>query len=195
MSFARLASIALGAILVNNVIFSRLLGVRPLPDAFRKLDTAAALGLSVTFAMGLASAASWLVDRYLLVKFGLTYLRTAAFVLVILLLMLLLGGVTRRYLPALHAALGDFLPTVTANCAVLGAVLLNIRNGYGFGESVVFGFAGGLGFLLAMVLLAGVRERLTFADPPACFRGFPLALVAAGLMALAFQGFSGLRIW
>jgi len=195
MSLARLASIALGAILVNNFIFSQLLGARPLPGAFKKLDAAAALGLSVTFAMGLASAASWLVDRFLLVKFGLTYLRTAAFILVILLLMQLLGWVSHRCLPALYAALGDYLPAVTANCAVLGAVLLNVRNGYGFGESVVYGVAGGLGILLAIVLLAGVGERLTFADPPESFRGFPMALVAAGLMALAFQGFSGLQIW
>lgn len=195
MSFARLASIALGAILVNNFIFSQLLGARPFPDAFRKLDTAVALGLSVTFSMGTASAASWLVDRFILVKFGLTYLRTPAFVLVILLLMQLLEWFSHRYLPALHTALEGYLPVATANCAVLGVVLLNVRNSYGFGESVTYGVAGGLGFLLAMVLLAGAGERLTFADPPECFRGFPLALVAAGLMALAFQGFSGLQIW
>lgn len=194
MNLASLAAVALGAMLANNFVFSQLLGLRPFLGSSGKLSAAALMGACVTLAMGLASAACWLLNRFVLEKFGLNDLRIGAFVLVILLLLGLAELLLRRT-PALRASLGVCLPQAAVNSAVLGAVLLNVRNGGGFAESLAYGIAGGLGVLLASVLMAGIRERLTFAEAPESFRGFPLALVAAGLVALAFQGFSGLQIW
>ena len=188
-------SIALGAILVNNFIFSQFLGCCPFLGVSKKLDTAMGMGLAVTFVMGLASAVCYAVNEFILVKFDLQYMQTVAFILVIAALVQFIEMFLQKSMPALYTALGIYLPLITTNCAVLGVVLLNVQNKYNFIESVVYGITGGLGFLLAIVLFASIRERLVFADYPKCWDGFPIALITAGLMALAFMGFSGLKVW
>ncbi|MEA4942477.1 MAG: electron transport complex subunit RsxA [Oscillibacter sp.] len=190
-----LLSIALGAILVNNFIFSQFLGCCPFLGVSKKLDTAVGMGVAVTFVMGLASAITWIVNEYILVKFDLLYMQTVVFILVIAALVQFIEMFLQKSMPALYTALGIYLPLITTNCAVLGVALLNIQSNFNFIESVVYGITGGLGFLLAIVLFASVRERNVFADCPKCFEGFPIALVTAGLMALSFMGFSGLSVW
>ena len=188
-------SIALGAILVNNFIFSQFLGCCPFLGVSKKVDTAVGMGVAVTFVMGLASAVCFVVNKYILIPLDLAYLQTVAFILVIASLVQFIEMFLQKAMPALYTALGVYLPLITTNCAVLGVVLLNVQNGYNFIESVVYGITGGLGFLLAIVLFASIRERLVFADYPKCWDGFPIALITAGLMALAFMGFSGLKVW
>ena len=188
-------SISLGAILVNNFIFSQFLGCCPFLGCSSKVETATGMGLAVVFVMGLASAICWVIDTYILIPLGLAFLETLAFILVIAALVQFVEMFLKKSIPSLYSALGIYLPLITTNCAVLGVVLLNVQNNYNFIESVVYGITGGLGFLLAIVLFASIRERLVFADYPQSFDGFPIALVTAGLMALAFMGFSGLRIW
>ena len=190
----QLLAITLGAILANNFIFSQFLGICPFLGVSKKVDTAVGMGIAVTFVMGLASAITWLVNL-LLVKLGLAYMQTVAFILVIAALVQFIEMFLQKAMPSLYTALGVYLPLITTNCAVLGVALLNIQNNYNFIESVVYGVTGGLGFLLAIVLFASIRERLVFAEYPKAFEGFPIALVTAGLMALAFMGFSGLKIW
>ena len=192
--FGSLVSISLGAILINNFIFSQFLGICPFLGVSQKVDTAVGMGLAVTFVMGLASALCYVVN-IVLVKLGLDYMQTLAFILVIASLVQLVEMFLKKTIPSLYSALGVYLPLITTNCAVLGVALLNIQNNYNFIESVVYGVTGGLGFLLAIVLFASVRERLQFAEYPKSFEGFPIALVSAGLLALAFMGFSGLKIW
>jgi len=188
-------SIALGAILIDNFIFSQFLGCCPFLGCSNKVDTAAGMGIAVVFVMGLASAICWVVDTYILVPLGLEFLETLAFILVIAALVQFVEMFLKKSVPSLYAALGIYLPLITTNCAVLGVVLLNVQNHYNFIESVVYGITGGLGFMLAIVLFASVRERIDFADYPDCFEGFPIALVSAGLLALAFMGFSGMKIF
>ena len=190
-----LLAISLGAILSNNFIFSQFLGICPFLGVSKKMDTAVGMGIAVTFVMGLASAITWLVNTFILVKFDLMYMQTVAFILVIASLVQFIEMFLQKSMPTLYTALGVYLPLITTNCAVLGVALLNIQNNYNFIESVVYGITGGLGFLLAIVLFASIRERLVFADYPKCWDGFPIALVTAGLMALAFMGFSGLQVW
>ena len=183
---ANLFSVALGAILVNNFIFSQFLGICPFMGVSKKIDTAAGMGIAVTFVMGLASAICWPINQFLLVNpaiYGeggpnLAFMQTVVFILVI-------------------AALVQFiyLPLITTNCAVLGVVLQNTQNGYDFITSVVYGITGGLGFMLAIVIFASIRERLTFSECPKAFEGFPIALMTAGLVALSFMGFSGLKVF
>ena len=189
-----LLAITLGAVLANNFIFSQFLGICPFLGVSKKVDTAVGMGVAVTFVMGLASAITWLVNL-LLVQLGLEYMQTVAFILVIASLVQFIEMFLQKAMPTLYTALGVYLPLITTNCAVLGVALLNIQNNYNFIESVVYGVTGGLGFLLAIVLFASIRERLVFADYPKAFEGFPIALVTAGLMALAFMGFSGLKVW
>ena len=189
-----LLAITLGAVLANNFIFSQFLGICPFLGVSKKVDTAVGMGVAVTFVMGLASAITWLVNL-LLVKLGLEYMQTVAFILVIASLVQFIEMFLQKAMPSLYTALGVYLPLITTNCAVLGVALLNIQNNYNFIESVVYGITGGLGFLLAIVLFASIRERLVFAEYPKAFEGFPIALITAGLMALAFMGFSGLKIW
>ncbi len=189
-----LLAITLGAVLANNFIFSQFLGICPFLGVSKKVDTAVGMGVAVTFVMGLASAITWLVNL-LLVKLGLEYMQTVAFILVIASLVQFIEMFLQKAMPTLYTALGVYLPLITTNCAVLGVALLNIQNNYNFIESVVYGITGGLGFLLAIVLFASIRERLVFAEYPKAFEGFPIALITAGLMALAFMGFSGLKIW
>ena len=190
-----LLAITLGAILANNFIFSQFLGICPFLGVSKKVDTAVGMGVAVTFVMGLASAITWLVNTFILVPLSLGYMQTVAFILVIASLVQFIEMFLQKAMPTLYTALGVYLPLITTNCAVLGVALLNIQNNYNFIESVVYGVTGGLGFLLAIVLFASIRERLVFADYPKAFEGFPIALVTAGLMALAFMGFSGLKIW
>ena len=190
-----LLAITLGAILANNFIFSQFLGICPFLGVSKKVDTAVGMGIAVTFVMGLASAITWLVNTFILIPFDLGYMQTVAFSLVIAALVQFIEMFLQKSMPSLYTALGVYLPLITTNCAVLGVALLNIQNNYNFISSVVYGITGGLGFLLAIVLFASIRERLVFADYPKSFEGFPIALVTAGLMALAFMGFSGLKIW
>lgn len=188
-------SISLGAILINNFIFSQFLGICPFLGCSSKVDTAAGMGIAVVFVMGLASAICWVIDTYVLIPLGLAFLETLAFILVIASLVQLVEMFLKKMVPSLYSALGIYLPLITTNCAVLGVVLLNVQNNYNFIESVVYGITGGLGFMLAIVLFASVRERVEFAEYPECFEGFPICLVSAALLALAFMGFSGMRIF
>ena len=192
---SRLLAITLAAILANNFIFSQFLGICPFLGVSKKVDTAVGMGFAVTFVMGLASAITWLVNKFILVRFDLEYMRTVAFILVIAALVQFIEMFLQKSMPSLYTALGVYLPLITTNCAVLGVALLNIQESYNFIESVVYGITGGIGFLVAIVLFASIRERLVFAEYPKSFEGFPIALVTAGLMALAFMGFSGLKIW
>ena len=180
-------------VLVNNFIFSRFLGCCPFLGVSSKVQTATGMGLAVTFVMGLASFFTYFVNM-LLVALGLGYLQTIAFILVIAALVQFVEMFLKKMVPSLYSALGIFLPLITTNCAVLGVVLLNVQNNYNFIESLVYGITGGIGFLLAIVLFASVRERVEFADYPECFKGFSICLVSAALVALAFMGFSGMAI-
>ena len=181
-------SISLGAILINNFIFSQFLGCCPFLGCSNKTDTAFGMGVAVIFVMGMASAICWLIDTYILVPLGLAFLETLAFILIIAALVQLVEMFLKKSVPALYSALGIY-------CAVLGVVLLNVQNHYNFIESVVYGITGGIGFLLAIVLFASVRERVEFSDYPECFEGFPICLVSAALVALAFMGFSGMKVF
>ena len=195
MSVTKYLEIAIGAILINNFIFSQFLGCCPFLGCSSKVETATGMGLAVVFVMGLASAICYVVYDFLLVPLGLEFLKTLAFILVIAALVQFVEMFLKKAVPSLYSALGIYLPLITTNCAVLGVVLLNVQNSYNFLGSVIYGITGGLGFMLAIVLFASVRERIAYADYPECFEGFPICLVSAGLLALAFMGFSGMQIF
>ena len=182
----------LTAILIENYIFSRFLGICPFLGVSEKPDTALGMGFAVMFVMTLSSAATYAVYEYVLVRLHLEYLETIAFILIIAALVQFIEMFLKKFIPSLYGALGIYLPLITTNCAVLGAVLLNVQNGYNFIESVAFGFSSAVGFTLAIVIFAGVRARVSLANPPKAFRGMPIALVTAGLIAMAFSGFSGM---
>ena len=190
-----LLAITLGAVLANNFIFSQFLGICPFLGVSKKVDTAIGMGMAVTFVMGLASAVCFLVNNFILIPLDLGYMQTVAFILVIASLVQFIEMFLQKAMPSLYTALGVYLPLITTNCAVLGVVLLNVQSNYNFISSVVYGVTGGIGFMVAIVLFASIRERLVFAEYPKSFEGFPIALVTAGLIALAFMGFSGLKIW
>ena len=190
-----LLAITLGAILANNFIFSQFLGICPFLGVSKKVDTAVGMGIAVTFVMGLASAVCYAVNEFVLVRFGLEYMQTVTFILVIASLVQFVEMFLQKSMPSLYTALGVYLPLITTNCAVLGVVLLNVQNNYNFISSVVYGITGGLGFLLVIVIFASIRERLEFSECPKAWEGFPIALMAAGLVALAFMGFSGLKVF
>ena len=194
MEVTRLLAISLGAILTNNFIFAQFLGICPFLGVSKKSDTAIGMGLAVTFVMGLASAITYAVNL-ILVKLGLEFMQTVAFILVIAALVQFIEMFLKKSMPSLYTALGIYLPLITTNCAVLGVALLNVQNEYNFIESVVYGVTGGLGFLLAIYLFSTVRERIEFAEYPKAFEGFPIALITSGLLALAFMGFAGLEVW
>ena len=181
-----------GAVLVNNFVLNRFLGCCPFLGVSKKTETALGMSGAVVFVMTVAAAVTWVLDHFLLDRFGLGYIHTLAFILVIAALVQFIDIVLKRFIPALHAALGIFLPLITTNCAVLGVAELNHKNGTPFFESVFFSFAAALGFGFALLIFSGIREKIALADPPRCFRGVALALVTAGLLALAFTGFSGL---
>ena len=185
-SITSLLSIALGAVLVNNFVLSQFLGICPFMGVSKKVETA--LG------MGVASAVNWPINEFLNSK-GLGFMQTVTFILVIASLVQFVEMFLQKAMPSLYEALGVYLPLITTNCAVLGVTLQNAQKSYNFGESLTYGITGGVGFLLAIVLFASVRERMEFAKCPKCFEGFPIALVAASLISLAFMGFSGLKVW
>ena len=187
--------ILIAAILSQNFILVKFYGICPFMGVSKKIDTALGMGMAVTFVMALASAACWVVDVFLLQALNLQYMQTVAFILVIASIVQVVEMFLKKMVPALYKALGVFLPLITTNCAVLGVVLINVQEGYSFLHSVINGAAGGLGFTLAIVLFASVRERVDKAECPECFKGFPIALISAGLLALAFMGFSGLKIF
>ena len=187
--------ILIAAILSQNFILVKFYGICPFMGVSKKIDTALGMGMAVTFVMGIASAACWAVNDLILVKLGLEYLQTVAFILVIAAVVQVVEMFLKKAVPSLYKALGIYLPLITTNCAVLGAALVNVQKGYNFFFSVLFGICGGLGFTLSIVLFASVRERVNKAECPECFKGFPIALITAGLLALAFMGFSGLSIF
>ena len=193
--FLSLFSISLSAILAENFILVKFLGICPFMGVSKKSDTALGMGIAVVFVMGIASAATWAVDQYLLQPNNLGYMQTVVFILVIAALVQLVEMFLQKVIPSLYQALGIYLPLITTNCAVLGVALLNIQNGYSFIESVVYGVMGGVGFTVAILLFSSVRERLEDCDCPKCFKGFPIALMAAGLLALSFMGFSGFKVF
>ena len=189
-----LLGILLSAILTENFILVKFYGICPFMGVSKKIDTALGMGMAVTFVMALASAACFAVNK-LLVVLNLSYMQTVAFILVIASIVQVVEMFLKKAVPALYKALGIYLPLITTNCAVLGAALVNVQKGYNFFFSVLFGICGGLGFTLAIVLFASVRERVEKADCPQCFKGFPITLIAAGLLALSFMGFSGLKLF
>ena len=193
-TFAALVALSLNAILIENFIFSKFLGICPFLGVSKKTNTAVGMGLAVIFTMTLASALTYVVYRFILVPAELEYLKTIAFIIVIASLVQFIEMFLQKSLPALYSALGIYLPLITSNCAVLGVALLNITNEYNFLFSVVYGFMAGVGFLLAIVLLSLVRERIEYCDIPEPFRGFPIALIASGLLSIAFMGFSGFTL-
>ncbi len=182
-------------VLTNNFIFSRFLGCCPFLGVSNKVETAVGMGVAVTFVMALASLFTYVVYTYVLVPLGLKYLSTISFILIIASLVQVVEMFLKKSAPSLYGALGIYLPLITTNCAVLGVALLNVQNHYNFIESVVYGVTGGLGFLVAICLFASVRERVDNCECPKSFEGFPIALISAGLLALAFMGFSGLRVF
>lgn len=185
-------AIIIGGIFINNYIFSRFLGLCPFLGVSKQLETATGMGMAVIFVMAMASAVTWLVQHFILVPLHLEYMQTIAFILVIAALVQFVEMVIMKISPVLYQALGIYLPLITTNCAVLGVALLNVTDGYNFLESVVNGTASAVGWTLAILLFAGIRERWAFIDIPASMRGFPIALVSTGLMSIAFFGFQGL---
>ena len=190
-----LLGILLSAMLTENFILVKFYGICPFLGVSKKIDTALGMGMAVTFVMALASAACWAVDSFVLQPLDLGYMQTISFILVIASLVQVVEMFLKKFVPALYKALGIFLPLITTNCAVLGVALVNVQEGYDFLLSVVNGAAGGLGFTLAIVLFASVRERVEKTNCPAAFKGVPITLIAAGLLALAFMGFSGMKIF
>ncbi len=191
-----LLGILLSAVLTENFILVKFYGICPFMGVSKKIDTAMGMGMAVTFVMALASAACWGVDQLLqLPQLKLEYMQTVAFILVIASIVQVVEMFLKKSVPALYQALGVYLPLITTNCAVLGVALVNAQKGYDFLQSVVNGAAGGLGFTLALVLFASIRQRVDKTDCPQAFKGFPITLIAAGLLALAFMGFSGLNIF
>ena len=188
-------AIIFGSIFISNIVLSQFLGICPFLGVSKDEKSAVGMGFSVMFVMVLSSVITWFVYHALLVRFELEYLKTIAFILTIAALVQLLEMFLKKNIPALYKSMGVYLPLITTNCAVLGVVLLNVQNDYTFIASVVYGITGGLGFLLAIYLFSTIRERVQFADYPKCFEGFPIALITAGLIALAFMGFSGLQVW
>lgn len=187
-------SIIITAIFVNNIVFAQFLGICPFIGVSRKLSSAAGMGAAVTFVMVLATAVTWLLQDLVLNPFGLGFMQTIVFILVIAALVQMLEIILKKIAPALYSALGVFLPLITTNCAVLGVAILVVRNGLNLGESLVYAFATAIGFSMAISIFAGIREQLARTEVPAAMRGVPIALICAGLLAMAFMGFSGIKI-
>lgn len=184
--------LVLGAMLVENFVLVKFLGICPFLGVSKRLSTAAGMSVAVVFVMTIASAFTWLVNEYLLKSLGLEYLQTMAFILVIAALVQFVETVLKKKVPGLYKALGIYLPLITTNCAVLGVAIINVQRSYTLVESVCYSFGAGLGFTLALVLFAGVRERLELCDVPEAMKGLPITLIAAGLVSVAFFGFQGL---
>lgn len=190
--FTRILIVLVSTILVNNFVLYKILGICPFIGVSKRVETALGMGLAVTFVMGLASVISWLVQYSILDPLGLGYLQTIAFILVIAALVQLVEMMLQKSVPGLYKALGIYLPLITTNCAVLGVAIININEHYDLITSLFNGVGGALGFLLAIVLFAGIRERMEFAPIPEPLKDFPIALISSGLMATAFLGFQGL---
>ncbi|MBQ7173554.1 MAG: RnfABCDGE type electron transport complex subunit A [Clostridia bacterium] len=193
MTFGSVLLLMFSAILVENFIFSKFYGCCPFLGVSEHPDTALGMGMAVTFVMTVSGAATWAVYHFFLAPLHLEYLKTVAFILVIAALVQFIEMFLHRFVPALYSALGIYLPLITTNCAVLSSALLIVQKEYNFVEAVCFGFSAALGFTLAIVIFAGLRSRMTMADPPRAFKGFPLTLIAAGLLAMAFSCFSGVQ--
>ena len=187
-----LAVIFVGAVLVNNFVLSRFLGICPFLGVSKKLDQAVGMSIAVIFVMVMATSVTYPIYRYLLEPNNLGYLQTVVFILVIAALVQLVEIALKKYIPSLHKALGVYLPLITTNCAVLGVTIQNIDNKYNFIESIVNSVGAGIGFMLAMVLFAGVRKKMENCEVPECFKGIPITLVAASIVAVSFMGFSGM---
>lgn len=189
----KLILIAIGSAFINNVVLSQFLGICPFLGVSRKVDTAAGMGSAVVFVITLASAVTAVIYKFLLVPFDITYLQTIVFILVIAALVQFVEMFLKKKMKGLYQALGVYLPLITTNCAVLGVALTNVQKEYTILEGVVNGFATAVGFLIAIVILAGLREKMEYNDVPKTFRGMPIVLLTACLMAMAFFGFSGLK--
>ena len=187
-----LVTIFLAAILTENYILSKFLGICPFLGVSKKLNQATGMGIAVIFVMLVATAVTWPIQTYVLNTLGLGYMQTIVFILVIAALVQFVEIVLKKYIPSLHKSLGVYLPLITTNCAVLGVTVLNIDNDYTFAESMVNALGGGLGFLIALVVFSGVRKKLEYADIPETFRGVPATLIAASIVSVSFMGFSGL---
>jgi electron transport complex protein RnfA len=185
-------TLVIGAIFVNNIVLAKFLGLCPFFGVSKKTSSAISMGIAVTFVMTAACIVTWVVDRLILQRFGLEYLQTISFILVIASFVQLVELFMRKQLPALHKTLGIFLPLITTNCAILGTALINIQEKFNIVESVLFAIATGLGFTLALLLMSGIRERLALANIPKSMQGLPIAFITGGLMALVFLGFSGM---
>ncbi len=187
-------SIIITAIFVNNIVFAQFLGICPFIGVSKKIDSAIGMGLAVTFVMAFATLVTWLVQQFVLIPFGITYLQTIAFILVIAILVQMLEIVLKKTSPALYASLGVFLPLITTNCAVLGVAIIVAQKEMDLMPAVVYAIATALGFTLALVIMAGIRQQLDITDVPGPMRGVPIALIVAGLLAMSFMGFSGISI-
>ncbi len=184
--------IIIGSIFVNNIVLSRFLGICPFLGVSGKVETSLGMGGAVTFVMAIASAVAYLIQYYVLVPLGIEYMQTISFILVIASLVQMVEIILKKVSPSLYQALGVFLPLITTNCAVLGVAMLLVQNNYNLLESVVFAIANAIGFTLALVLFAGLRERLELSNVPAAMKGVPIALITASILAMAFMGFAGL---
>ncbi|MEK6775688.1 MAG: electron transport complex subunit RsxA [bacterium] len=182
----------IGAVLVNNFVLARFLGICPFLGVSNKVETALGMGMAVIFVITVASIVTYLVQKYLLSPLGIDYLQTIAFILIIATLVQFVEMVVQKTSPVLYKALGIYLPLISTNCAVLGVAILNIQKEFTFVQTAVFGFAAPVGFTLALVLFSGIRERIALARVPAVFKGTPISLITAGLLSLAFMGFAGL---
>ncbi|MFI3305254.1 MAG: electron transport complex subunit RsxA [Rikenellaceae bacterium] len=185
-------AIIIGAIFVNNVILSQFLGICPFLGVSSKVETSMGMGAAVTFVMAIASVVAWLIQSYILVPLDIVYMQTIVFILVIAALVQMVEIILKKVSPVLYQALGIFLPLITTNCAVLGVAILMIQKEFSLMQSLVYAVSAALGFALAMVIFAGIREQLELDDMPEAFRGIPIALITAGILAMAFMGFSGL---
>lgn len=191
---AEYISIIITAIFVNNIVFAQFLGICPFISVSKKLSSATGMGMAVTFVMALATCVTWILQTYVLDPLGLRFMQTIVFILVIAALVQMLEIIMKKTAPALYSALGVFLPLITTNCAVLGVAILVVRNGMDLAQSLVYAVATAVGFTMALVIFAGIREQLSMTEVPHPMRGVPIALICAGLLALAFMGFSGISI-
>lgn len=187
-------SIIITAIFINNIVLAQFLGICPFLGVSKRISSAVGMGMAVTFVITIATTVTWLLQYFVLTPLGLEFLQTIAFILVIAFLVQLLEIVMKKTVPAMYHALGVFLPLITTNCAVLGVAILVVQKGFNLMESITYGVATSIGFTLALWIFAGIREQLELSDSPRAMRGTPLALLCAGLLALAFMGFSGIKI-
>ena len=194
ITMLHIIGIIIAAIFVNNIVFAQFLGICPFIGVSKRFDSAIGMGCAVTFVMAIATAITWLLQYFVLVPLGLQFIQTILFILVIAVIVQMIEIIIRKISPSLHAALGVFLPLITTNCAVLGVAILVTRKDYSFVDSLVYAISTALGFMMALLIFSAIRTQLAMADVPRSMKGVPIALVVAGLLAMAFMGFSGIRI-